>query len=97
MSLPICPTRSVYAPLSRSDQSLEIDTFPHDTITILHWDIKLTGKYKHGGGKLSKGDQRVLSRDVRVKWVLPEHHANEVQPKRKKSQKTAASNKKSKT
>ena len=69
----------------------EILQYQRKDITILHWNIKFVGKYKHCGGRLSKGDQRVLSLDVRVPWTLPEH-SSAVLGKKKKRKITAPRN-----
>ena len=42
--------------------------YERGSITILHWNIKLTGSYKGGAGKISAADQRVLGMDTRVLW-----------------------------
>ena len=59
-----------YSLLLNKNKTRHEFTWPRGEITILHWNIKLTGKSKNGG-HLSAGDQRVLSLDVRVKWQLP--------------------------
>ena len=63
----------------------EILEYKRRDITILHWNIKFVGKYKHCGGRLSKGDQRVLSLDVRVPWSLPEHSSTVLGKRKQRS------------
>ena len=63
----------LYTPLlNKDDNSKHMFKYPRDAITILHWNIRLTGVHKGGRGYLSAGDQKVLSLDLRVKWQLPE-------------------------
>lgn len=73
----------VYSPLF-INRARYTETFLRTELTVLHWNIKLTGKYKAGGGKISKQDLRVLSRDVRVAWELPEHSSEHVSKNKKK-------------
>ena len=58
----------LYTPLMNQDKSRHIYTWRHEENTILHWNIKLTGMDSKGRGRLSAGDQKVLSLDVRVAW-----------------------------
>ena len=58
----------VYRALTDNEGDDWICKYERGSITILHWNIKLTGSYKGGGGKLSAGDQRVLGFDTRVLW-----------------------------
>ena len=74
----------------------EILKYSRRDITILHWNITFVGQYKHCGGKLSKGDQRVLSLDVRVPWTLPEHSSSVLGKRKKRSAATDANTRRSK-
>ena len=63
-----------------------IERFERAKLTLFHWGIKLTGKFKHSGGRISVADQEVLSRDVRVAWCLAKHASGNVasKPKRRR-------------
>ena len=67
----------VYRLLENADGSDHIAKYNRKSITILHWNIKLVGygKKRQYVGKLSAGDQRVLSLDARVPWCLSKHTA----------------------
>ena len=74
------------------------DTFEIGALTFYHWFTALVSKTKGGGGKISKGDQKVLSYDVRIAWTLPEHDPNlkarskpKDKPKRKRSSSSGSS------
>ena len=82
-----------YKLLCNEDGSNAVDTFKNEDLTILHWNVTLTHKTKGGGGKMSKGDQRVLGYDVRVPWTLPEHDPSElITSKRTRSPDASESN-----
>ena len=68
----------------------EVLTYRRDAITFLHWNIKLVGHRRDGGGRLSAGDQSVLSLDDRVPWRLDKHSAT-IMGRSKKRKATAQS------
>ena len=60
----------------------EVLTYRRSDVTFLHWNIQLVGR--KGNKRISKVDQRVLSLDVRVKWVLREHSTGQRAMKKRK-------------
>jgi hypothetical protein len=87
-----------YQPLLNKGGRDSTDTFEIGTLTFYHWFTALVSKTKGGGGKISKGDQKVLSYDVRIAWTLPEHDPNlkarskpKDKPKRKRSSSSGSS------
>ena len=70
--------------------------YRRDEITFLHWNISFVGNYRQAGGKLSVGDQNVLSLDVRIPWCLPKHSSKELAKNRRKKKNTSKRKKTSK-
>ena len=79
-----------YKPLLRADGSDYVEKFEIDNLTFFHWNIQLVSKSRLGG-KISKNDLVVLSRDVNLPWALDKH----VGVQRKQQQKSHGNTSKS--